>query len=100
MLVITFNLCSYWIFYKEKFLAIFTGVNQKEIHGWMLFGHVHSFPFVVSVPIGCGCCRLLTRAGLMSLVVISSGNLRVFVLLEDQALFRVAEFAAKLCVDY
>ena len=41
----------------------------------MLFSHVHSFPFVVSVPIGCGCCWLLSRAGLMSLEVFSSGNL-------------------------
>ena len=31
-------------------------------------------PVRVSVPIGCGCCRLLTRAGLMSLVDVSAGD--------------------------
>ena len=58
-----------------------------------------SFFSRVGPSLGGECCGLLTRAGLMSFVIFSAGNLRVFVLLEDQALFRVAEFAAKLCVN-
>ena len=82
-------------------LAIFTNdVRVERVNGCWSDTRVPSRSFV-SVPIGCGGCWLLSRAGLMSWVVGRTfvGNL-VIGLFIGYSLLGVAEVASKFDAQY